>query len=73
MWVERIIIPDSVVKIEDKAFNSCHELEYIFIPETVMEIGKSAFIWCDKLTIKTKLGSYAEKFAKENNIPIVAE
>ena len=52
---------------------SYKNLEKILIPECVTEIGESAFKECSKLTIHTSVGSYAEKYAKENNIPLVAE
>ncbi len=36
-------------------------------------IGTDAFKDCHKLTIHAPAGSYAEQYAKENNIPYVAE
>ena len=35
-------------------------------------IGDGAFRNCDNLTIKGYTGSYAETYAKENNIPFIA-
>jgi hypothetical protein len=69
-YLKSIIIPDSVVKIEACAFYDCCNLEYVFIPDTVTDIGVNAFGCCDNLTIKTKPGSYAEQYAKENSIPV---
>ena len=43
------------------------------IPESVIEIGEGAFAGCGSLTIHAPAGSYAEQYAKENNIPFVAE
>ena len=39
----------------------------------VNEIAENAFDECDSLTIKGKSGSYAEEYAKENDIDFVAE
>ena len=43
------IIPESVTKIEDNAFNICSSLESITIPESVEEIGECAFYSCVSL------------------------
>ena len=66
-------IPDSVTIIEEAAFSGCKNLKDINIPNTVKEIQDDVFFGCDNLTIHTPAGSYAEQYAKENNIPFVAE
>ncbi len=38
----------------------------------MMYIEHDAFSGCDKLTIYAPTGSYAEAYAKENNIPFEA-
>jgi hypothetical protein len=43
------IIPESVTKIGNDAFNSCCSLESITIPESVEEIGECAFYNCESL------------------------
>ena len=63
-----ITIPDSVTKIGRSAFDSSG-LTSITIPNSVTEIGESAFNNCPNVTIKCPSGSYAEQYAKENNIP----
>ena len=45
-----ITIPDSVTKIEDRAFQDCKSLTSITIPESVTYIGSSAFSRCKSLT-----------------------
>ena len=46
----------------------------VVIPESVTRIGSWAFIsGCTDLTIHAPAGSCAEQYAKENNIPFVAE
>ena len=64
-----IQIPDSVTSIGDAAFQDCSKLTSITIPGSVTSISDWAFSGCKKLTIKGVAGSYAESFAKKNNIP----
>ena len=45
----------------------------VTIPEFVKIISKFAFDNCPRLTIHAPTGSYAEQYAKENNIPFVAK
>ena len=59
--------------IGESTFMCCSSMEKIVIPETITEIGADAFYGCSKLTIYAPAGSYAETYAKENNIPFVAE
>ena len=44
-----IIIPDSVMYIEDSAFNGCSELTSAIIPDGVMKIGNYVFSGCVNL------------------------
>lgn len=71
--ITEVTIPKSVKTIEDNAFIYCNKLTRIHIPENVTTIGKCAFEECEKLTVHAPAGSYAEQYAKENNIPFVAE
>lgn len=41
--------------------------------DTVICINDYAFEKCDRLTIHTPVGSCAEQYAKEHDIPFVAE
>ena len=68
-----IMIPDSVTRIGWDAFAGCTGLTVITIPDSVTGIGTGAFWGCTGLTIYGQKGSYAETYAKENNIPFVAE
>ena len=68
-----ITVPDSVTTIGARAFLDCKSLTSITIPNSVTTIGAYAFVGCKKLTIRCKPGSCAETYAKENDIPFVAE
>ena len=68
-----IDIPKGVSGIGDRAFVGCKALLEIHIPKTVSAIGEYAFWECSSISIHAPAGSYAETYAKENNIPFVAE
>ena len=64
-----ITIPESVTYIGSLAFAFSTNLTNICIPDSVTYIGDGAFRGCPNLTITGYEGSYAEEYAKENNIP----
>ena len=68
-----VTIPDSVTAIDRQAFMDCEQLHDVYIPDSVTFIGDFAFDNCSQLTIHGKAGSYAETYAKERDIPFVAE
>ena len=70
-YVEKVVLSDGVTTIGAHAFNTS-ELKEITIPASVTEIGDGAF-YATLVTIHAPSGSYAETYAKENNIPFVAE
>ena len=61
-------IPSSVVSIGDRAFSDCFSLSSLALPSSVTGIGDDAFEDCPKLTLRVPKGSYAEEYAKENEI-----
>ena len=71
--VENVTISDGIVSIGSWAFEKCEKLKTVTIPESVTNIERGAFSGCLNLTIHAPAGSYAEQYAKENNIPFVAE
>ena len=83
--IESVVIPDGVTTIPNNFIVDCENFKSITIPASVTSIGKSAFgtseyngedfvtIPINTFTIHAPAGSYAEKYAKENNIPFEAE
>ena len=76
--LESVVISEGVSTIKGAesdtgAFFKCKMLRDVFIPKSVCSIGKFAFAECPHVTIHAPASSYAEQFAKENNIPFVAE
>ena len=71
--IKTVAIPATVTEICDGAFFDCCNLISVMIPDSVTGIGEGAFEDCPSLTIHAPAGSYAEKYAKKNNIPFVAE
>jgi len=67
----RITIPDGVTTIGYDAFWNCSSLENVSIPPSVLFIGHDAFSDCKYLSLTVIQGSYAEKYAKENEIHYV--
>ena len=71
--LESISLPYQVETIEDNAFKNCTKLKKITIPKATTSISDSAFPYPDKMTIYGVAGSYAEQYAKENDIAFVAQ
>lgn len=71
--LKTVVLPESVTKIGSEAFCGCSNLSDITIPAGIKKIEKDSFDKCKKLTIHAPVGSYAEAYAKKNNIPFTAE
>ena len=67
-----VTISDSITSIESRTFYNCTSLTSVTIPDSVTSIGWGAFYGCESLTIRGKSGSYAETYAKDENIPFKA-
>lgn len=68
-----VIVQEGIIRIGARAFAGCVFMTDICLPASVTEIGEDAFKDCHKLTIHAPAGSSAEAYAKENDIPFVAE
>lgn len=67
--LEFVNINEGCTEIGDGAFEYCESLANVNIPASVQKIENSSFDYCDdNLTIHTPQGSYAEQYAKANNI-----
>lgn len=71
--LESIALPESVISIDHWAFAYCENLKDVTIPNPKTAIMGTAFSDCPKLTIHAPVSSSAEQYAKEHNIPFVAE
>ena len=71
--LKNITIPNGVTSIGYSAFYRCTSLTNITIPNSVTSIGDDAFYKCDSLSVLCKSNSYAEQYAKENNIKYVID
>ena len=75
--IVEVIIEDGITGIGSAAFNPYYDnglnsidsvLKKVTMPNSVKKIGHSAFAWCD-LVIQGVSGSYAQRYAEENDIP----
>ena len=48
--IESIVIPSTVMTIDDSAFNRCELLTSVSLPDTITKIGNNAFKFCKKLS-----------------------
>lgn len=72
-YLASLELPNSVTTIGNGAFSNCQYLTSIVIPDSVTSIGGWVFDNSQKVTIHGSHGSYAETYAKENNIPFIAD
>lgn len=70
--LKSISLPPHLTTISGSLFYDCGALEVVKIPDSVTNIEEEAFQWCDNLTIYGSAGSYAEQYAKDNDIPFIA-
>ncbi|MDE7433439.1 MAG: leucine-rich repeat protein, partial [Lachnospiraceae bacterium] len=69
--LEEIVIPYNVKTIMNNAFSNCVRFSKITIPQVTAKMDTSIFSYPDNVTIYGVKGSYAETFAKENEITFV--
>ena len=62
-------LPDSVIRIGERAFSDIPTLRTVSVPDSVTYIAKNAFSGSEKVTITASPGSYARTWAKENGVP----
>ena len=67
--LDKVYLPAGTSAIGKSAFAECKSLSEVFIPTSVTSIASNAFRSSPNVTIKGSYGSYAEEYAKANNIP----
>lgn len=67
--LDNVTLPETLVSIDSFAFAECKSLSEVYIPTSVTSIASNAFRNSPNVTIKGSYGSYAEEYAKANNIP----
>ena len=70
--LKSVKLGNGIYSLGDRAFANCTNLESIVIPEEIKYISNSAFLGCEKLTIYGYKDSYAETYAKKNDIQFIA-
>lgn len=68
--LEMVELADGVRHISKNAFRGCSKLKKISLPESIGNIGESVFENCPELVIYCKENSYADWYAKENNLNV---
>ncbi len=71
--LESVYLQEGVERIDSRAFEGCTSLKTLVIPESVNFIEHDAIWHKEGLTIYGKAGSYAETYAKNNNIDFSTE
>lgn len=66
--VDQVIIPSTVIIIDNLAFNNIKIMKKITVPDSVIQIGKWAFNLDENAYIECSPKSYAYNYCKRNNI-----
>lgn len=66
-----VVLHEGLEMIDQAAFNGCESLKEVTIPESVTEMNWP-FFGAEHVKILCKPGSFAESFAKENNLTYAA-
>ena len=71
-YTDEVIVPESVNRIAQSAFSTCKDMKTVTIPSSVTRIDNYTFGSHPDVTIYAPSNTYAEQYAKENNISFVA-
>ncbi len=66
--ITEVTLPETVTSINSYAFGDCFKLANVYIPQEVSFIYRTAFTNSSNVILSVAKGSYAEKFAVDNNI-----
>ena len=70
--IRQVVVPEGITWIGSMAFAGCKGITSIILPSSLTFIHKNVFFPANAV-LSVPAGSYAETYAKENNIPFVAE
>ena len=71
--LKSVTISNGVTNIGEGAFKDCNGLTDIVMHCSITDIAEDSFSACNRLTIHAPAGSFAEEYAKKNNISFVTE
>lgn len=71
--LESVEFKGAITEIRSSAFANCINLRQIKIPESVTAMGDSVFYGNKSICILGKTGSYAEQYAKKNELAFIRE
>ncbi|MCL1988421.1 MAG: leucine-rich repeat protein [Firmicutes bacterium] len=66
--LQQVTMGNKVLEIHSRAFAECTNLQKINIPPSCTVIEEDAFLNCEQLTIYGEIGSFAEEYARQNDI-----
>lgn len=69
--LQKVVLPSSVMIIEEDAFNGCSELREIVIPFSVQQVNKNAFAGCNSLRNVVFCRSEVE-FGDKDSLPVAS-
>jgi hypothetical protein len=72
-YLTEIVLPESAKTISGQAFGYNSNLVNVYMPEGLTSIATNAFVNSKKVVLNVVEGSYAETFAKDNNISYEVE
>lgn len=65
--LERVDLPDGLLKVDDWAFGECGVLETVTIPFSVIKIGVGAFGYCERLK-RVRIPEHLREQVQVNNV-----
>ena len=65
----KVVIEEGITEIGSSAFSFCPKLKDLHLPQSINKIGDHALLMSGSPTLHVYLDSYAEKYARENNLP----
>jgi len=66
----KVVVEEGITEIKASAFSFCENLTDIFLPMSLTKIGDHLLLCSGKPTMHVYSGSYAEKYAQENELPV---